>query len=503
MARPRESDGRRRVRPRVEVVGRAGNGHGLRLAGVAVESITEGVMITDPRLDILAVNRALCEMTGYGEAEVIGQQPSLLQSGRHDAAFYEEMWAAIDDEGRWQGEIWNRRKNGTRLPGAAVASGSSATSRGGDELRRRPLGPQRDQGERGAFRVPRPPRSAHRTAQPAALRGAGRARPGQARCDGGRARRDVHRPRPRPLQAPRRHPRPPRRGRAAPPGGRATGSLRAGRRHRRSTERRRVHGAAAELSDAGSAGVGRAPDPRRAGRPVPPRRQRDLRHRLHRRQRLPRGRRRPHHAHGAGRSAMDRAKEQAVAACSSTPPSSPARRRSASAWRAACARRSATRSSSSTSSRRYRSGPARIVGVEALIRWRHPELGLVLPPPFHPARRGTGLAEGIGAWVMREACRRRSLDRRGPARAAGGGQPLGAGDLAPSLTERIAAASTRAASTPAARDRDHRGLGDGQPRGCGRARSARSRRSASRSPSTISAPATRRSTTCGAFPSTG
>ena len=103
-------------RLRIEVAKRERAEDGLRLAGVAVENTTEGVMITDSELRILAVNRAFCEVTGYGAAEVIGKKPSLLQSGRHDQAFYEEMWEAIRGHGRWQGEIWNRRKNGAIYP---------------------------------------------------------------------------------------------------------------------------------------------------------------------------------------------------------------------------------------------------------------------------------------------------------------------------------------------------------------------------------------------------
>ena len=106
-----------------EVAERERAEHGLRLAGVAVESITEGVLITDPKLRILTVNRAFSEITGYGAAEVVGRQPSLLQSGRHDDAFFEAMWASILGSGRWQGEIWNRRKNGTIYPELLSISG--------------------------------------------------------------------------------------------------------------------------------------------------------------------------------------------------------------------------------------------------------------------------------------------------------------------------------------------------------------------------------------------
>ncbi len=98
-------------RPQIEVAG-----PDLLLAGVAIEEIADGVMITDSEFRIQAVNRAFCEITGYDATEVVGRQPSLLQSGRQDPEFDEEMWASMLDSGRWQGEIWNRRKNGTTYP---------------------------------------------------------------------------------------------------------------------------------------------------------------------------------------------------------------------------------------------------------------------------------------------------------------------------------------------------------------------------------------------------
>jgi len=62
------------------------------------------------------VNKAFTEITGYSEADIIGQYPSILQSGRHDKDFYCGMWQSINDNGYWQGEIWNRRKNGEVFP---------------------------------------------------------------------------------------------------------------------------------------------------------------------------------------------------------------------------------------------------------------------------------------------------------------------------------------------------------------------------------------------------
>jgi diguanylate cyclase (GGDEF)-like protein/PAS domain S-box-containing protein len=76
----------------------------------------EAVTICDAQSRIVSVNRAFTEITGYAAEEVLGQNPSLLQSGRHDRDFYRDMWHQIHTEGRWQGELWNRRKDGTVYP---------------------------------------------------------------------------------------------------------------------------------------------------------------------------------------------------------------------------------------------------------------------------------------------------------------------------------------------------------------------------------------------------
>ena len=77
-----------------------------------LEDSTEGIMITDAQQRILTVNKAFTTLTGYAAEEVIGKLPSILKSGRHDRGFYHVMWRTIRDSGRWQGEIWNRRRNG-------------------------------------------------------------------------------------------------------------------------------------------------------------------------------------------------------------------------------------------------------------------------------------------------------------------------------------------------------------------------------------------------------
>ena len=88
----------------------------LRQAATVFESTVEGVTITDPDANILVINRAFTHITGYAGKEAVGQNSSILKSGRHDISFYQSMWAALTQVGNWQGEIWNRRKNGEIYP---------------------------------------------------------------------------------------------------------------------------------------------------------------------------------------------------------------------------------------------------------------------------------------------------------------------------------------------------------------------------------------------------
>ncbi len=87
----------------------------LRIAAAAFES-QEGMMVTDTAGVILRVNRAFTEITGFAEDEIIGKTPAVLRSGHHDAAFYRDLWSVLIREGQWQGEIWNRRKDGGVFP---------------------------------------------------------------------------------------------------------------------------------------------------------------------------------------------------------------------------------------------------------------------------------------------------------------------------------------------------------------------------------------------------
>jgi diguanylate cyclase (GGDEF)-like protein/PAS domain S-box-containing protein len=88
----------------------------LHQAAAVFESTREGVIMTDAALRILMVNHAFTEITGYTEAEALGNTPNMMGSGRHDRAFYAAMWASIAATGHWQGEIWNRRKTGEVYP---------------------------------------------------------------------------------------------------------------------------------------------------------------------------------------------------------------------------------------------------------------------------------------------------------------------------------------------------------------------------------------------------
>lgn len=87
----------------------------LRIAATAFEA-HEAMIITDANSIILRVNKAFTDVTGYSAEEAIGKKMNLLHSGHHDLAFYEKMWQRIIETGSWQGEIWDRRKNGEVYP---------------------------------------------------------------------------------------------------------------------------------------------------------------------------------------------------------------------------------------------------------------------------------------------------------------------------------------------------------------------------------------------------
>ncbi|MDN5484267.1 MAG: EAL domain-containing protein, partial [Pseudomonas sp.] len=88
----------------------------LRQAAAVFDCTREGVLVTDTQGLIVHVNRAFMEITGYQRDDVMGQRPSLFKSGRHSAHFYQQMFQALESTGEWSGEIWNRRKSGEVYP---------------------------------------------------------------------------------------------------------------------------------------------------------------------------------------------------------------------------------------------------------------------------------------------------------------------------------------------------------------------------------------------------
>lgn len=84
----------------------------LRLAARIFDRAAEGVVVTDAQNQVLTVNAAFTEVTGYTIDDMLGKNPSVLKSGRQPPEFYQNMWQQLNTKGWWQGEIWNRRKNG-------------------------------------------------------------------------------------------------------------------------------------------------------------------------------------------------------------------------------------------------------------------------------------------------------------------------------------------------------------------------------------------------------
>jgi diguanylate cyclase (GGDEF)-like protein/PAS domain S-box-containing protein len=88
----------------------------LRMAAAVFDCTADGVLVTNKFGHIVHVNRAFMDITGYNEAEVLGQNPSKFKSGRHSSGFYAQMFETLDSCGQWSGEIWNRRKSGDSYP---------------------------------------------------------------------------------------------------------------------------------------------------------------------------------------------------------------------------------------------------------------------------------------------------------------------------------------------------------------------------------------------------
>lgn len=112
------SEGERRlmVGTHIDITERKENELKLQLLARLFEQSAEGLVITNDQQQIVQVNQAFCQISGYQAAEVLGKDPRLLSSGRHDKSFYKAMWQAINYSGSWKGEIWNRRKDGSIYP---------------------------------------------------------------------------------------------------------------------------------------------------------------------------------------------------------------------------------------------------------------------------------------------------------------------------------------------------------------------------------------------------
>ncbi len=116
------------VLTRGKVISRDNQGKALRMVGTHVniterevanllfQNSSEGMIVTDVNNNIITINPAFTEITGYSLRDVVGKKPSILKSGRHSHEYYRQMWEDIDRYGRWHGEIWNRKKNGTVYP---------------------------------------------------------------------------------------------------------------------------------------------------------------------------------------------------------------------------------------------------------------------------------------------------------------------------------------------------------------------------------------------------
>lgn len=87
-----------------------------RLDQHVLKNLSEGVIITNAENRVIAVNPAFTRITGYSETDVIGKTPRILRSGKQKHGFYRHMWSSLLEDGEWQGELWNRRKNGELFP---------------------------------------------------------------------------------------------------------------------------------------------------------------------------------------------------------------------------------------------------------------------------------------------------------------------------------------------------------------------------------------------------
>jgi len=89
---------------------------GLRLSRQVFDNTAEGILITDAYFNVLEVNQAYLNITGYSREEVVGEKPVVMNTGLHNQQYYDDLWRTLREEGKWVGEIWSRRKNGESYP---------------------------------------------------------------------------------------------------------------------------------------------------------------------------------------------------------------------------------------------------------------------------------------------------------------------------------------------------------------------------------------------------
>lgn len=114
-----------------DITDRKKNEEDMRIAAIAFET-QEGMVVTDKHCTIIRINKAFTCLTGYSAEEAVGKSVSILKSGRHDVAFFQNLWKAIGRDNYWQGEIWDKRKDGDIFPAlmtiTAVTDGKGSTT---------------------------------------------------------------------------------------------------------------------------------------------------------------------------------------------------------------------------------------------------------------------------------------------------------------------------------------------------------------------------------------
>ncbi|MDD0814856.1 EAL domain-containing protein [Curvibacter sp. HBC28] len=88
----------------------------LELAGRVLDQSSDGILISDAQHEVMMANVAFCDITGYSSEELVGREVNLLADGQHDPGFKTHIWSEVNEQGRWAGEVWNRRKNGEVFP---------------------------------------------------------------------------------------------------------------------------------------------------------------------------------------------------------------------------------------------------------------------------------------------------------------------------------------------------------------------------------------------------